>query len=253
MVASDSECQRRDAAAMWWTGGDPGIVVGATVEGAPAMPPGFQALGITGFVSAAGAMSSAGGGIGTGAAIGIGAGVAAGAAGGLVALSGGDSTTTTTVVAGGGGSTTTTAPATSTTTATAGNDAPRACFTMEPEDGKLTVGDTIRLDARCSEGDRSGGGDNISNYEWNLGDGRMRSGPDQAFISPRYNTAGVFTITLTVTDSGGASSKVLVGLAQSGRASGLSEQRNNRLGACCQSLFHRQKADSRRFCMRLSI
>ncbi len=217
IVASDSECRRRDAAAAWWTGGDPGIVVGATIDGAPAMPPGFQALGITGFVSTAGAMSSAGGGIGTGAAIGIGAGAAA-AVGAGVALSGGDASSTTTVVAGGGSSSsTTTVVATSTTTATAANDAPRACFSMEPEDGNLTVGDTIRLDARCSEGDRSGGGDTISNYEWDLGDGRTRSGPDQTFISPRYNTPGVFTITLTVTDSGGSSSSVLTGMAQSGQ------------------------------------
>jgi PKD repeat protein len=216
MVASESECRRRDAAVMWWTGGDPGIVIGATVDGAPAIPPGFQALGITGFVTAAGVTSSAGGGIGTGAAIGIGAGVAAGAGVGIAAATGGDASTTTTVVAGGGSSTTTTtAPATSTTTATAANDAPRACFTMEPEDGKLTEGDAIRLDARCSEGDRSGGGDTISNYEWDLGDGRTRSGPDQAFITPRYNTPGVYTITLTVTDSGGSSSSMLVGLAQS--------------------------------------
>jgi hypothetical protein len=87
---------------------------------------------------------------------------------------------------------------------------------MEPADGKLTAGDTIKLDARCSEGDRSGGGDKISNYHWDLGDGRTRSGADQNFISPRYNTAGDYTITMTVTDSGGVSSSVLTGMAQSG-------------------------------------
>lgn len=217
MVASDSECKRRDAAAAWWTGGNPGIVIGAVVEGASAIPPGFQALGITGFVSAAGAMSSAAGGIGTGAAIGIGAGAAAAATGAVVAT-GGNSSTTTTVVTGGGGSSTTTstAPPTTTTTATTANEAPSACFSMEPADGKLTTGDAIRLDARCSEGNRSGGGDKISNYEWDLGDGRSRSGPDQAFITPKYNNPGVYTITLTVTDSGGSASRVLAGIAQSG-------------------------------------
>jgi PKD repeat protein len=215
-VTSESECRRRDEAALWWTGGEPGIVVGATVEGASAIPPGFQAAGIAGFISAAGAASSLGGGIGAGTAVGIGAGVAAGVTGIAVATGGSEETTTTTVTGGGGSSTTTTTTATATTTSvTSGNEPPVACFTLDPANGEITAGDNIRLDARCSEGDQ-GGGDAISNYEWDLGDGRTRSGPDQAFITPRYNTPGVYTITLTVTDSGGASSQVLFGLAQSG-------------------------------------
>jgi PKD repeat protein len=218
VVASDSECRRRDAAAMWWTGSDPGIVVGATVDGAPAIPPGFQALGITGFVTAAGAMSSAGGGIGTGAAIGIGAGAAAAAGAGIAVASGGNASTTTTVVAGGGSSTTSTTAVTSTTTAASANAAPRACFTMDPADGNVLVGEPIKLDARCSQGDEGGGGDPISNYEWDLGDGRTRSGADQAFISPRWNTAGDYTVTLTVTDSGGSSTQKSLGFSQAENA-----------------------------------
>jgi hypothetical protein len=214
-VTSASECRRRDEAALWWTGGEPGIIVGATVEGASALPPGFQAAGIAGFVSAVGAASSVGGGIGTGAVVGIAAG-AAGAVGVGVAVGGSDDeTTTTTAIAGGGGSTTTTTGPATTTSVTSGNEPPVACFTTDPANGEITVGDSIRLDARCSEGD-PGGGDAISNYEWDLGDGRSRSGPDLNFITPRYNTAGTFTITLTVTDSGGSSSRVVFGLAQAG-------------------------------------
>jgi PKD repeat protein len=217
IVASDSECRRRDAAALWWTGGDPGIVVGATVDGAPAMPPGFQVLGITGLVSAAGALSSTGGGIGAGAAIGVGAGAAAAAGVGIAVAGGGDSsTTTTTVIAGGGSSTTTTTAAvTSTTSVASANEAPVACFTMDPADGNIEEGETLKLDARCSQGDQGGGGDPISFYEWDLGDGRFRSGADQAFITPRWTTPGEYTVTLTVTDSGGASAQRTLGVARS--------------------------------------
>ena len=48
----DDAC-RRDPGA-YYAGENPEIVVGATSAGAAAVPPGFQALGITGFISAAG-------------------------------------------------------------------------------------------------------------------------------------------------------------------------------------------------------
>lgn len=48
----DDAC-RRDPGA-YYMGENPEIVVGATSAGAAAVPPGFQALGITGFISAAG-------------------------------------------------------------------------------------------------------------------------------------------------------------------------------------------------------
>ncbi len=49
-----------DPAAMY-NGADPEIVIGATTGGAAAIPPGFQALGITGFVSSIGVLTTVGG------------------------------------------------------------------------------------------------------------------------------------------------------------------------------------------------
>lgn len=53
---TDDAC-RRDPEA-YYQEGTPEIVVGATSTGAAAVPPGFQALGITGFISAAGVSSA---------------------------------------------------------------------------------------------------------------------------------------------------------------------------------------------------
>ena len=53
---TDDAC-RRDPEA-YYQEGTPEIVVGATSAGAAAVPPGFQALGITGFISAAGVSSA---------------------------------------------------------------------------------------------------------------------------------------------------------------------------------------------------
>ena len=119
----EDPCKRRDPAA--YTGTDPGIVVGATKAGAAAVPPGFQAAGIVGFITAAGVGTAAGSGLGIGTAVAV-AGVAAGAAGAVV-VAGGEATTTipptagppsTTSVLTGGATTTTVAPATTTTTGT---------------------------------------------------------------------------------------------------------------------------------------
>jgi hypothetical protein len=119
----EDPCKRSAPAA--YIGTDPGIVVGATKAGAAAVPPGFQAAGIVGFITAAGVSTAAGSGLGIGTAVAV-AGVAAGAAG-AVAASGGAATTTippaagppsTTSVLTGGATTTTVAPATTTTTRT---------------------------------------------------------------------------------------------------------------------------------------
>ena len=59
-VIESDECERRGAPP-WFTG-DPTIIVGATVPGAAAIPPGFQALGITGFVNSLGVVSGVGAG-----------------------------------------------------------------------------------------------------------------------------------------------------------------------------------------------
>lgn len=74
--------------ALLYAGAPPGIVVGATNASMAALPVGFQATGITGFISAAGvAGTAAGSGIGVGVAVGAAAGAAAGV-GVIVATSG---------------------------------------------------------------------------------------------------------------------------------------------------------------------
>jgi hypothetical protein len=115
-VSDESGCRRGPGAALL-PGGSPGIVVGATQMGAPAIPAGFEATGITGFLTATGSLAGAGGGgIGVGVAVGAAAGAAAGV-GVLVAGGGEDGTATTTAPSVGGGSPTS-APSTSSTTTT---------------------------------------------------------------------------------------------------------------------------------------
>ena len=58
LVETAGECQRR-APIAWFTGSNPGIVVNALSPGAPAIPAGFQAAGISAFVSSAGLVTSA--------------------------------------------------------------------------------------------------------------------------------------------------------------------------------------------------
>lgn len=85
---------RRDPAA-WLPDESPGIVVGATQAGAPAVPPGFQAVGISGFVSAAGVVTTA-------AATAGGAGAAVGTSGLVIVVSGGAAAATGVGIAAGG-------------------------------------------------------------------------------------------------------------------------------------------------------
>jgi hypothetical protein len=93
-VIDAEECRRKGAPA--WFEGDPSIVVGATTPGAAAIPPGFQAIGITGFVNSLGVLSTIGGAAGggvlgttAGAVLIVGGGAAA-AATGVVIATGGD-------------------------------------------------------------------------------------------------------------------------------------------------------------------
>jgi hypothetical protein len=92
-VIAEEECRRRGAPA--WFEGDPSIVIGATQPGAAAIPPGFQAMGITGFVNSLGVLSTIGGagggvvGSAAGAVLVVGGGAAA-AATGVVIATGGD-------------------------------------------------------------------------------------------------------------------------------------------------------------------
>jgi hypothetical protein len=164
-----SPCKRRAPGAYLE---NPEIVVGATKAGAAAIPPGFEAAGIVGFVTAAGVSSAVSGGLGVGATVAV-AGAAA-AAGGAVIVAGGDtttsaasagppsttsappvvtSTTTTTI-----GTSTTTVPSTTTspsttttsvasTTTTAAPSPVNACFTATKLNSCVW-----RFDAACSTG-----------------------------------------------------------------------------------------------------
>jgi hypothetical protein len=93
-VIDADECERRGPPA--WYDGDPSIIVGATQTGAAAIPPGFEAVGITGFVNSLGVLSSIGGGAAggvVGSTVGtvliVSGGAAAAATGIVVATSGG--------------------------------------------------------------------------------------------------------------------------------------------------------------------
>ncbi len=59
-VIETTECARRGAVA-WFTGEDPGIIVGATTVGLAAVPAGFSAVGISGFVNSLGVLTTIGG------------------------------------------------------------------------------------------------------------------------------------------------------------------------------------------------
>ncbi len=92
-VIDAEECRRRGGA---WVEEEASIVIGALQPGAAAIPPGFQAIGITGFVNSLGVLSTIGGGaaggvVGTtaGAILVVGGGTAA-AATGVVVATGGD-------------------------------------------------------------------------------------------------------------------------------------------------------------------
>ncbi len=117
-ISEGSGC-RRGPGAVLFPGASPAIVVGATQVGIPAIPAGFQATGITGFLTASGGIAGTGGGIGVGVAVGAAAGAAAGVG---VILAGGDaSTTPTTSTPPLGGPNTTPTSAGSTTTTVTGS------------------------------------------------------------------------------------------------------------------------------------
>lgn len=171
VVSTEEECRRRDPAAAYFPGQNPGIQVFPTQAG-PAFPPGFVTAGVVPGIAA--------GGVGVGTAILIGA-AGAGTAGVIAVVTGGDTSTTTTVVlASSSVPTTTSAPPPA--------DA-KACFETSPNPPVIFVGDSIRLDATCSEPRGS------LTYDWELGDGRTRDG---RVITPVYNAPGVYTVTLTV-------------------------------------------------------
>ena len=58
VVETAIACKRRGPVA-WFTGSNPGIVVNAVAPGAPAIPAGFQAAGISAFISSTGIVTAA--------------------------------------------------------------------------------------------------------------------------------------------------------------------------------------------------
>jgi PKD domain len=186
-VTSASECRKRYPTAAWFPGDDPKIFLGSTING-PAMAPGFKTLGIAGFISSSGAtVPAAGGGISTGVIAGLAAAGGAVGVGVLVANGGNGSTTTTAPSSPPPPPTTTTVPPTTSVPAV---QALKACFQLDPVNGVITEGDPLKIDGRCSEG-----GDKIQ-FHYDLGDGRVKQG--QAFITAVWQTAGTYTLTLTV-------------------------------------------------------
>ena len=205
-VTTDSACKRDHPLAAWYQGAEPGVTVGAVVANAPPIPPGFQAGGIVGFITATGVQAAAAsGGSGSGLLIG---GVAAAAGGGALAAvaAGGDPDSTTSIPEVGGGgpgtssaATTSAAPDSTSSAVTTSVGAPTldACFSSDPNPAIIEEGESIRLDARCSIAFRFSALRRALTYMWDLGDGRRREG---ALINPVYRNLGMFTIELTVSD-----------------------------------------------------
>lgn len=220
---------KRDPAGALVPGSEPSIVIGALAAGASAIPPGFQAAGIAGFITSAGVASGMGGGIGATTVVAA----AAGAAGitGAVVATGGSEETTTTVPSGGvtttiagattsvpgatttipgatttvpgvtttsipdGSTTTTTTPGSSTTT-TSISSSLEACFTTTFLNSCM-----LKFDARCSTGD-------IVETLWEIdttgvvGGPFIRETPADVYNHDFGTCSGqTITVKLTVTDS----------------------------------------------------
>jgi PKD repeat protein len=91
-----------------------------------------------------------------------------------------------------------------TVTVAAGDSAgPTAAISTIPVTPNVGTGVTITFDGTVSavSGD-CGCGTTIVSYKWDFGDGETDSG---SIVNHAYDTAGIYTVTLTVTDSNGKS------------------------------------------------
>jgi len=195
------------------------IVVHATVSGQSAVPTGFSAQGVSGFVTASGqnvlageASDSNGGGgavagLGdggglSGKTIGIVAGGGAAAALALAASGGGETTTTptvtTTTTSSSSTTTTTTTTTTSTTATTLFPGMLQACFDIKPSE-RVDTGTKVTFDGSCSTPQES-----ISEYRWTLQGIGSRTG---RVVTATYQQEGEFNVALTVRDGSGETSK----------------------------------------------
>jgi PKD repeat protein len=83
-------------------------------------------------------------------------------------------------------------------TGTPNSAAPTVQFTMTPQNPGAR--ETVTFDASTTRDEGAVCG-NACTYSWNFGDGTTRSG---AVVTHSFNNPGTFTVTLTVTDAGGA-------------------------------------------------
>lgn len=80
------------------------------------------------------------------------------------------------------------------------DEAPTAAFTIAPS--HPAVGQPVSFDGSSSS-DPDG---TVASYSWDFGDGNSITGPNAATPSHSYGAAGVYTVTLRVTDTSGVSS-----------------------------------------------
>ncbi|MGH9320703.1 MAG: PKD domain-containing protein [Vicinamibacteria bacterium] len=80
------------------------------------------------------------------------------------------------------------------TSGSSGPEELHACFTMEPNVSQISEGESVTLDAGCSEQVTA-----EASYRWDLGDGRTSSGPR---VQVQYPEPGDYVIRLVVEDRG---------------------------------------------------
>ena len=174
VVEHDAVCKKQDPDAAFYRG-EPDIAIQSASSELP-VPPGFQSEGIVDFTFLAATAAATGGGLGGGTWLALGAGAAAVASVGILAT--GDSSTP---------------------------DGPSNPVDPEPPEPppetlppvvacfdspqSAAAGASVRIDASCAT-PRS-----ELSYQWDLGDGRRRTG---RVINPIYQEPGVYIVALSV-------------------------------------------------------